>query len=254
MSVHASPDWSRQSQVPPLGLSEIHVWRIRLAWPDPVTSRLKKCLTAEESDRAAGFHFARHQRRFIIRRAILRQLLAAYQGGRAERVCLRPGPFGKPFIPGQDGPAGIRFSCSHSADLGLIAISRGRELGSDLEQHRELSDADDLAADCFSAAEVKELTGLPAPWKTKGFFNCWTRKEAYVKATGLGLSYPLDRFSVSLAPGRHAALLHVVDDQDAVKKWTLVSLDVSRDYSAALVFSGGNASLQLLEWHPQRFD
>ena len=124
MSVHASPDWSRQSQVPPLGLSEIHVWRIRLAWPDPVTSRLKKCLTAEESDRAAGFHFARHQRRFIIRRAILRQLLAAYQGGRAERVCLRPGPMSSQprsrqrwrwLRSGGSLRSGIRFTTSVSA-------------------------------------------------------------------------------------------------------------------------------------------
>ena len=254
MSVEVSPGWFRKTQVPPLDPSEIHVWRISLSWPETVTSRLKNCLTAEESDRAASFHFIRHQRRFIIRRAILRQLLAAYQGGRAERVCLKPGPFGKPYIPGQDGPGGIRFNCSHSGDLGLIAISRGRELGSDLEQHRELPDAEDLAADCFSAAEVKELTGLPESRKTKGFFNCWTRKEAYVKATGLGLSYPMDRFSVSLAPGQPAALLDVAQDLDAVNKWTLVSLDVSQDYSAALVFSGRNASLQLLEWCPQLFD
>jgi 4'-phosphopantetheinyl transferase len=90
--------------------------------------------------------------------------------------------------------------------------------------------------------------------KTVGFFNCWTRKEAFVKAIGLGLSFPLNRFSVSLVPGKPAALFDVAEDHEAAKKWTMVSLDVGPDYSAALVFEGRNANLQCFEWSPHRLD
>jgi 4'-phosphopantetheinyl transferase len=246
--------WCEKSEAPPLGKFEIHVWRIGLAWPDVVVNSLKVCLSGEETNRAASFHFARDQRRFVIHRAILRRLLASYLGSRAEVVRLLPGLNGKPFVSGQDMPEGIRFNCSHSGDLGLIVIAQGCELGVDLEQHRHLNDAEDLAKAFFSDSEIKELNDLPRSLKTVGFFNCWTRKEAFVKAIGLGLSFPLNRFSVSLTPGQPAALLDVAEDHEAMKKWTIASLDVGVDYSVALVFEGRNVKIRYLEWSPRLLD
>jgi 4'-phosphopantetheinyl transferase len=254
MSVNATTGWRETFEAPPLGQFEIHVWRIGLVWPDVVVKSLRVCLTEEETNRVARFHFAHDQRRFMIRRAILRRLLASYLGTRAEVICFSSGLNGKPFVSGQDVPGGICFNCSHSADRGLIVIARGCGLGADLEQHRHLNDAEDLAKAFFSNSEIKELNDLPPSLKMAGFFNCWTRKEAFVKAIGLGLSFPLNRFSVSLTPGQPAALLDVAEDHLAIKKWTMASLDVGVDYSAALVFEGRNVKFQYFEWSPRLLD
>lgn len=239
----------KAAEVPALGRAQIQVWRINLAQDTAGEDRLKVCLSGEERERAGRFHFAHDRRRFIIRRGVLRHLLAVHLGASRDAVRLLPGPHGKPAIPGQEGPAGLRFSCSHSADLGLVAIARGRELGVDLEQHRPLADAGKLTNAFFSPCEIAALTGVPPELKERSFFDCWTRKEAFVKAIGLGLSFPLHRFAVSLAPDQPAALLRVEDDPGAVDRWKMLSLDITPDYSAALVFEGRDANLKCFEWN-----
>jgi len=241
--------WSSVLEVPALGQDEIQVWRINLAQDIAGEDWLNHCLSAEEREQAGRFHFAHDRRRFVVRRAILRHLLAARLGVSPDAVRFLPGPYGKPIIPGQDGSAGLRFSCSHSADLGLIAIARGRELGVDLEQHRSLADAGDLARAFFSPLEIAELMSVPHALKTRSFFDGWARKEAFIKAIGLGLSFPLHRFAVSLAPDQPAALLRVEDDPGAVDRWTMLSLDITPDYSAALVFESKGANVLCLEWN-----
>jgi 4'-phosphopantetheinyl transferase len=135
--------------------------------------------------------------------------------------------------------------------LALVAISRGIELGVDLEQHRRFAEAENLARTFFAAGEISELAGLPPAFKMTGFFNCWTRKEAFVKAIGLGLSHPLNRFSVSLAPDKPAAILTVADDSGALEKWSMLALDAAPDYSAALVFEGKKPPVKFFEWRSQ---
>lgn len=242
----------KAAEVPTLGQAEIQVWRINLAQDTAGEDRLKACLSAEERERTGRFHFAHDRRRFVIRRAALRHLLAAHLSVSPDAVRFLPGSHGKPGLLGQAGPAGLRFSCSHSADLGLVAMARGRELGVDLEQHRPLADAGDLTNAFFSPCEIAELKGVPPELKARSFFDCWSRKEAFVKAIGLGLSFPLHRFAVSLAPDQPAALLRVEDDPGAVNRWKMLSLDITADYSAALVFEGRDANLKCFEWnsHP----
>jgi 4'-phosphopantetheinyl transferase len=254
MSLSDATIWQEMPKFLPLGPNEIHVWRIGLVWPDVVESRLKICLTDEELHRAAGFHFPHDRRRFILCRAVLRRLLASYLGVRAVLIRFLSSPYGKPFIRGEERPDGIRFNCSHSGDFGLVVISRRGELGCDVEQHRQLEDAEDLAATCFSASEIKEMNALPQSLKMTGFFNCWTRKEAFVKAIGVGLSFPLNRFSVSLIPGQAATLLNVAEDPEAFNRWKMASLEVGPNYSAALVFEGRNAGIQYFEWEPRLLD
>jgi 4'-phosphopantetheinyl transferase len=134
----------------------------------------------------------------------------------------------------------------------LIALTRGSELGVDLEQRRPMADAEDLARSFFSPLEINELAGLPPELKLAGFFDCWTRKEAFIKAIGLGLSSPLDGFSVSLSPNQPTALLEVADDTEALKKWGLIALDVAPDYSAALVFEKRQTFLKYFTWNEKR--
>jgi 4'-phosphopantetheinyl transferase len=248
MSVNQTANWCAVSEVPILGQSEIHVWRINLVQDVEMEDWLKGCLSAEESERSARFHFVQDQRRFVVRRAVLRHLLAGYMNVNPKIVRLLPAPHGKPVVHGQDGSTGLRFSCSHSANLGLVAIARGRELGVDLERHRPLADAEELTNAFFSPFEIAELAGMSQALKKKSFFDCWTRKEAFVKAIGMGLSFPLNRFAVSLAPDRPAALLSVEGYPNAVDRWTMLSLNVDADYSAALVFEGKSAGLQCFEW------
>ena len=244
------PDrWCETSVVPMLEPGEIHVWKIHLAAP-AAAIQLEKFLSAEERERAARFHFAADKNRFITCRAVLRQLLAAQVGATPDALRFESRPHGKPVVSGQKNAAGLHFNCSHSADWGLVALARDGEVGVDLEQHRHHTDVGALAERFFSAAEIGALKTLPEALKTMGFFNAWTRKEAFVKALGLGLAFPLNGFSVTLAPGQPAALLDVVGDPEAVRKWTLAALDVRPDYSAALVFAGHGSRLKHFHWQP----
>lgn len=243
--------WRETSNISAPSEDEIQVWRIPLAEQSGTDTRLKEFLCPEEHDRAERFHFIRDQRRFIIRRAALRQLLAVSLRTTPQAVQFELGPHGKPFFPGQIGADGIRFSCSHSGDWALIAVARGSDLGVDLEWNRPMTEAEDLVKNFFSPAEISELANLSPTLKLAGFFNAWTRKEAFVKAIGLGLSYPLNHFSVSLAPDRPVALLEVTDEIDALKRWTLRSLEVAPNYSAALVFEGKQKFLKSFTWMRQ---
>lgn len=252
MSAVHSTRWVASPKAPVLRVNEVQVWRIPLADHAGAEVRLKELLSPDEHVRAEHFHFLHDRQHFIIRRAVLRQLLAAVLATKSQAIRLEFGAHGKPFVAGQIGACRLQFSCSHSADWALIALTRGSELGVDLEQHRSMPDAEDLAKNFFSCAEINELAGLPSELKTAGFFNGWTRKEAFVKAIGLGLSCPLNGFSVSLAPNQPAALLEVTNNAEALKRWELISLNVAPNYSAALVFENQQASLKLFTWSWER--
>jgi 4'-phosphopantetheinyl transferase len=252
MSIAESTGWTESSAGLVLDQGEIQVWRISLTDKFGAEIRLNEFLSPAEHLRAGHFYFAPDRRRFIIRRAVLRQLLAAILKIEPQAIRLEFGAHGKPSVAGQAGADGLRFSCSHSADWALIALTRGNELGVDLEQHRPMADTEDLARNFFSLVEINELAGLPPELRLAGFFDCWTRKEAFIKAIGLGLAYQLNGFSVSLAPNQPAALLEVTDNAEALKKWELISLNVAPDYSAALVFEKRQTFLKYFTWNWER--
>ena len=250
MNASESPEWNVPERLMPPGQMEIHIWRIKLDLPPEEVARLEKQLSTEECERCRRFRFATDQRRFIIRRAALRRLLAAGLKIVPEAVQFKPGAHGKPVVCEETDACDLQFNCSHSGDWALIAIARGIELGVDLEQHKDLPDAGDLATRFFSASEIRELAGLPPSQKTVGFFNCWTRKEAFVKAIGLGLSFPLGCFSVSLATDKPATIVSVPAECGAINQWSMTHLGVCPDYSAAIVFAGENPRMKFFEWSP----
>ncbi|HEV7217131.1 MAG TPA: 4'-phosphopantetheinyl transferase superfamily protein, partial [Chloroflexota bacterium] len=147
--------------------------------------------------------------------------------------------------------AGLRFNLSHTDGLALLAVTRERELGIDVERVRKGIAREGIAERFFTTTEVADLRALPADSQDDAFFACWTRKEAYVKARGEGLSIPLDQFAVSLLPGEPAALLHVALDPDEVKRWSLHDLDAGPGYRAALLVEGHNPTLS---WRVPSFD
>jgi 4'-phosphopantetheinyl transferase len=144
----------------------------------------------------------------------------------------------------------LEFNLSHSGDYVLIAVAQEHKVGIDVERIRSDMEFESIANRFFSPNETAELTSLPPKQKTIAFFNCWTRKEAYIKAQGLGLSLPLGSFDVSLASNDPAILRATRPDAEETSRWTLFSLDVAPHYAAALAVEGQGINLRLLDWYP----
>lgn len=214
---------------PALQTQDVHVWCVSLSSSPEALSRFEQVLSSDERERASRYRFAVHRYRFAAARAALRYLLAAYTGTGPAQIQFREGLHGKPALA---DVSSVKFNASHSGDLGLYAVAYGRELGVDIEQHRVLDDFEDVASHYFATPEQAQLKLLPAKERAVAFFRCWTRKEAYVKAVGIGLSCPLASFSVSLdeEPTR------VIEGVGGA--WRLFDVSPFAGYSAALVTDG----------------
>ncbi len=214
--------------------NEVHVWRVGLDVPTAEMERLRALLAPDEQARANRLVFEGHRRRTITARGALRVILGRYLGVPPASLRFCYNAYGKPALAGE--PGGLRFNVSHSGDLALIAVVWRRAVGVDIECLRADVADEQLARRFFSPLEVASLLSLPERDRQRGFFTCWTRKEAYIKARGKGLSIPLDRFQVSLAPGEPAALLSVQGDDPA--RWGLHELRPGPGYIAALAVEG----------------
>jgi 4'-phosphopantetheinyl transferase len=247
---------ARPGAFPALGRGEVHVWRTALDLDPPRVAALAASLSADERDRAARFHFERDRVRFTVARGVLRALLGRYLDLPAPALAFDYGQHGKPSLAAAavarpvDGAPGaeLRFNLSHSAGVALCAVTRGREVGVDVEGLRADFATDEIAERFFSPAERAALRALPAGARCAAFFACWTRKEAYIKARGLGLSLALDAFDVSLAPGEPAALLATRDEPGALDRWLLRALDPGPDLAGAVVAEGHDWTLHCWTW------
>lgn len=196
---------------------------------------LRKLLSDTERRRADRFVFDRDRNRFIVARASLREMLATRLNVRPESVELTYGAHGKPALAHRYADSDLRFNVSHSDDVAVCAFSLGREIGIDIEVVRPIPDADDIAAQFFSRRENEAYLALDARDKPLGFFYCWTRKEAFIKAIGDGLDHPLDSFDVSLAPGEPAKILRFKDMPGSECGWNLNSFSPLPGFIAAVV-------------------
>jgi 4'-phosphopantetheinyl transferase len=217
------------------GLSEraIHVWPVLTSASDATTSELARLLDPHELDRAARFRVEHPRRSFIIARAALRILLGGYIGVPPADVQFKYGAKGKPTL---DAPAPIDFNASHSGSLAVFAFTAGCAIGVDVEYCRPLPDIQHIADRFFCAEEAAELMSVPEDQRELAFFQCWTRKEAYIKAIGDGLSAPLDDFRVTLKPGDAARFIHVARDTSIAKDWVLTDLPLAAQYAGALAY------------------
>jgi 4'-phosphopantetheinyl transferase len=225
---------------------EIQLWCVRLAATSEQTQRFYDSLSNDEQGRARALHFVRHRTFFIIARGLLRAVLGWHLGQSAKDVKIAYGPRGKPSL--SDTPPQLHFNLAHSQDHVLYAVSKDRELGVDLELVRELPDAEAIAAQFFANDECTELFSLPRGQRTQAFFNCWTRKEAYLKATGSGLSAPLNKFRVSLIPGQPAEFLEFEESRFLQAQWSLSHLSPSEGYVGALALASREYILQELQF------
>ena len=242
-----------------LGHDEVHVWRAALDLPPARLATLGALLSDDERDRAARFRFDRDRDRFVAARGLLRTLLGRYLGTEPGDIrfvyecrCGSPrcrSEYRKPALAPGCGDW-LRFSLSHADGLVLVALAGAREVGVDLEQIRgdqSWGELAELARAVFTPREIADLRALPARERHAAFFACWTRKEAYTKARGTGLSAPLDRFAVSVTSPEHGALVGALTDP-AGTSWSLYDLAPGGGYAGALAAAGTVARLRCRVW------
>jgi 4'-phosphopantetheinyl transferase len=219
------------SQIASHGAAGVEIWRASLDREPAAVEELHAVLSVDERERASRFYFDRDRDRYVVGRGVLRTLLGAYVGVPPERVRFDYGPQGKPRL----AMTGPRFNVSHSGAVALYAFSKSGEVGVDVELFRPEFAREHIAERFFSPDEVATLRSLPDDAQPYAFLTCWTRKEAYIKARGQGLSLPLDRFDVSLHPDEPAALLRTAWSTDEPAQWRLTDLsDTASGYFAAV--------------------
>lgn len=225
------------------GPGEVHVRLFNLAVAAERLEQLEKLLAPDERERAAHLIDHRIRNSFIAGRGQLREILAGYLEREPANLFLSSNPHGKPFLNEQHPLYPLNFNLSHSADLAMLALCTGSEVGIDLEQIQDDLPFKAMAQQFFSHREQAELFSLPAELQPAAFYRCWTRKEAYLKAVGSGFSHPATNCAVSLLPGQPAALLAHRTDPEQLSKWSLTDLDVPEGFCAALATQGGPPTL-----------
>jgi 4'-phosphopantetheinyl transferase len=226
----------------PLLKDEIHIWRAGLKQPHAWLEKSTRWLNAVEQARAAKFRLEPDRLRFQIGRSVLRLLLSHYLNVQPDAINFEFSRYGKPYLAGTP----LHFNISHSGDWVLLAFSRPYEIGIDVEQQVDRRDLPLLAAQYFSPAEAAALKSLPAENQLPGFYDGWTRKEAYIKGQGAGLALPLADFDVTIPALTPERLLAHRGDPAEVSRWWLVPLRVESGYSAAFAVASGEI---VPAWH-----
>lgn len=238
--------------IPPPGLvldpAQVHVWRISLARLVPQFAELASSLPEDERARAARFRFPVHRNRFIAAHRALRAILAHYLRTTAAALRFQYSGHGKPSLASGVSGLDLHFNLSHSNELALVGVTLGRDIGVDIEQVRPEFAGLDIAQRFFAPGEVAALRALPEPERASAFFRCWTRKEAFVKARGEGLSLPLDRFEVSLQPGVPAALLRAELERDEASRWEIADVAPGAGYAGAVAVRDRGWTLRTWEF------
>jgi 4'-phosphopantetheinyl transferase len=255
--------WCTPPTFPTLSLHDVHVWRANLDQSAERIQQLAQILSSDEKARAERFYFEQHRQRFIVGRGLLRTLVGSYLGLVPAQLQFTYGDRGKPTLAtlpsppqnsppqskgGQGGVQTLRFNLSHSSNLVLYAFTLNREIGIDIEQIRPMPELEQLSQRFFSPQENAALLALPPEQRNGAFFNCWTRKEAYIKAMGDGLALSLDRFEVSLAPGEPARLVSIDGDTQLARRWSLQELNPGAGYAAAIATEGHDWQMSCWQW------
>ena len=208
---------------------------VRLDASAGIIAALWQLLSRDEQERAEKFRFSEHRQHYIVARGNLRRLLAERLRIAPRAVEFVENNYGKPKLAPVHGSADLDFNLSHSGALALYAFTRGRAVGVDVELIREIPDIDDLAERFFSPTEIASLKAFPVAQRSSAFLACWTRKEAFIKALGEGLSHPLERFDVSLAPSEPARMLRVAGRAGEHCGWRVQSFAPAPGFVAAIV-------------------
>jgi 4'-phosphopantetheinyl transferase len=246
-----NPLWSPAPKDLALADHEVHVWRAPLELPTSQVKQLGSILTDDEVERASRFVFEIDRQRFIVARGTLRSILSRYITTSPGQLRFSYNQYGKPLLASGFSSYLLNFNLSHSGSMALYAITRSMEIGVDVERLRSNFEYEEIAERFFSANEAAILRTIPAERKLEAFYNCWTRKEAYIKAHGKGLSLPLDSFDVSFAPGDPPRVLITREEPQESSRWTLLDLRPGPGYVGALAVKGTGCRFRYWEWNQQ---
>ena len=242
------PHWPLPTTFPSLLPDQVHVWRASLEGSPAQIAYYQQLLSADELARAQRFIFERDQRRFIIARGTLRILLGSYLSIPYRDIVFGYTAHGKPYLSQPMAIDDLRFNLSHARELAVYAFTHRSRIGIDIEYQRPLPNVTQLAATVFSPHELAVFEALPDHLQLPAFYTCWTRKEAFIKAIGDGLSYPLDRFDVSLAPDEPAQLLRIWGKPHSHQCWTMDSCVPAKRYTGAIAVENMKTELSYMQF------
>jgi 4'-phosphopantetheinyl transferase len=245
----SAQSWELAPRTLELRPGEVHIWRGSLSQQRDGVAELWPHLSEEEQTRASRFHFPEDSDRYILTHGMLRDILLRYRPLVPTPLCISLGPKGQPYLPQPSDGSGLRFSLSHSSSLALFAITLDRKIGIDVEPSSNAADWQAIANRFFSALECQYLFSLPLAEQGQAFLSLWTRKEAYVKARGEGLSLPLDSFSILAS---RDGTLQVNDNNDPATgpTWSFLSLTPDEHHLGALAIDGRPARVLFWDCNP----
>jgi 4'-phosphopantetheinyl transferase len=225
-----------------LANNDVHIWTMPAKASDAVVAQFERVLSEDEAERASRFRFSHLRDSFVITHGVLRYLVGRYLNLDPARICFVYGDKGKPAV---SSAANLQFNLTHSEGLAAVAFTAGCQVGMDVEHIRPVAEMQQIADRYFGSEEAAELMLLPENERERAFFRCWTRKEAYIKAIGDGLSCALDSFQVTLLPNMPPRLIHIGGDRIAAEMWSLHDLCVAPEYAAALAYRDRQRSLSI---------
>lgn len=243
-------EWQKQYCQAALPHGEVHLWLVSIAAMEAQLDDLCSLLSEEEINQAERFHFEKDQKRYVVARGMLRKILSQYCQFEPEAHQFGYNQYGKPYLTDNDW---LRFNVSHSGDKILYGFTQNRELGVDIEYVKPFENAHQIVERFFSDHEKNQFRSVPDHMKNRAFLNCWTRKEAYIKALGKGMSLPLDEFSVYFMPDEPACLLETKHDIREKDRWTLQEIKVGEGYVAAVTVEGRNLDFKT-QWGLNNID
>lgn len=244
-----------QNQKPLLKNGEIHIWRATLDLPEKTYQRLFSYLSSREKEKGKRLIREILQKRYLSSHAILREILSRYHNVDPSQLEFSFGLHGKPYLNIPYKGKYLQFNMTHSHEKALYAFTLEAEIGIDIEWIQQDIRAMDIAKRFFSEHEYRQLLSLPDDDQVPGFFRCWTRKEAFLKATGEGLSFPLKFFSVDVTkPSSDNCLLSHEKNPNALQRWNVFSLEPSfRNFEASIAYEGTKNKIIYYDWNETNF-
>jgi 4'-phosphopantetheinyl transferase len=213
----------------------VNTWFININDVQDKFEKFSNIISIDEKKRANKFHFKKDKNLFIMSRVVLRLLSGKYLNIEPETITFKYGKYGKPDF---DFDTNLKFNISHSGEMVILSFVLDYDIGVDIEKIKHDFDVLDIATNYFSKLEIEALKKAPKEKQSEFFYRCWTRKESFIKAKSIGLSFPLDQFSVSINSDKQVDLLETKWDKNEFKSWSLFSFSPDSDYIGAISVNG----------------